>query len=45
MLPQEERELGGKRQQKNNPRLAHQEKAVESAAHIYLKMVTGLLQR
>lgn len=45
MLPREKRELGGKHQQKNNPRLAHQEKVVESAVHIYLKMVTGLLQR
>ena len=45
MLPQAERELGGKHQQKNNPKSAHQEKVVESAVHIYLKMVTGLRQR
>jgi len=45
MLPREERELGGKHQQKSNPKLAHQEKVVESAVHIYLKMGTGLRQR
>lgn len=45
MLPQEERELGVKRQQKNNPKLVHQEKVVESAIHIYLKIVIGLRQR
>jgi hypothetical protein len=45
MLPQEDRELGRKHQQKNNLKLAHQEKVVESAVHIYLKMVIGLRQR
>ena len=45
MLPQEERGLVGKHQQKNNPKLAHQGKVVESVVLIYLKMVTGLRQR